>query len=193
MSKASELSDEILILRSARGDQEAFVQLVHRYEQPLAALIRYRIGSGHDAEDVLQETLLQAWLGVRRLRDPAKVRYWLLQVARNRCRDFLRSPQRRDQPTDPQYLVEWLNRNGRAVAAARQAVAEVRDVLEQVPHREREAAKLFYLEGLTIAEIAKRSRSPEGTVKRRLFDARHHMRHPLGLLSGQTDGEKQNE
>ncbi len=181
MSSRPDTSDESLVRRSAGGDRDAFVQLVRRYEQSLAALIRYLVGGGHDAEEVLQETLLQAWLGLPALRDPARVRPWLLQVARNRCRDFARSPQRRDQPTDPETLLLRLNRRGRAAAAARQTAAEVRDALEHVPEREREAAWFFYLHGLTIAEIAKRSRSPEGTVKRRLFDARRHMRRALGL------------
>jgi len=192
MSKTFEPSDDSLVRRSAAGDRDAFLQLVHRHGQSLAALIRYRIGGGHDAEDVLQETLLQAWVSVRTLRDPAKVRPWLLQLCRNRCRDFMRSPQRRDQPTDPQRLLMWLNRHGRAAAGAGQVAAEVREALEQVPEREREAAKLFYLHRLTIAEIAKRSHSPEGTVKRRLFYARHHMRTALGLLSDETRKENEN-
>ena len=191
MSKTSKPSDESLVRRSTAGDRDAFAQLLRRHEQPLAALIRYNIGGGHDAEDVLQETLLQAWLGVRALRDPAKIRPWLLQIARNRCRDFIRSPQRRDRPTDPQDLSVLLNRNGRAAQAER-APAEAHEALEQVPEPEREAAELFYLHGFTIAEIAKRSRSPQGTVKRRLHDARHHMRRAFGLCPDKARKENDN-
>lgn len=141
---------------------------------------------------MLQEALLQAWLGAGALRDPAKVRPWLLQIARNRCRDFLRSPQRRDRATDPQRLLLWLNQHGRAAAATGQATAEAHEALQHVPEPEREAAKLFYLHGFTIAEIAKRSRSPVGTVKRRLHDARHHMRRAFGLLPDETRKENDN-
>jgi len=59
--------------------------------------------------------------------------------------------------------------------------AEVVEALEEAPTAEREAARQFYLQGLTIAEIAARSRSPEGTVKRRLYHARNHVRRSLGI------------
>lgn len=186
-------SDATLIRRSLAGDKEAFVELVKHYEQPLAALIRYQIGDLHHAEDVLQETLFQAWAGLYRLRDPSKFRAWLLQVARNRCRDFEKSPQRRNRPTEERKLVALLNRFGRAIAKADSKVAEVADALEQVPSAERQVARLFYLKGLTISEIAKRSRCPEGTVKRRLFEARRHLREALGVPSRKSKKEKDYE
>ena len=53
--------------------------------------------------------------------------------------------------------------------------------LEEIPKTERKAAQLFYLEGFTIAEIAARSRCAEGTVKRRLFQARARLRQSFGI------------
>ena len=73
-----------------------FVALIRRHERPLAALVRNRIGSVDSVPDVLQETLLQVWTGLRHHETPKRVRPWILQVARNRCRDFLRSRQRRE-------------------------------------------------------------------------------------------------
>ena len=176
-------SDATLVKRGLAGDQEAFVELVKRHEQPLAALIRYRIGDRHHAEDVFQETLLQAWRGLRGLRDPSKVRAWLLQVVRNRCRDFLKSSQRRDRPTDEPTLSECLNRYGRTSGRPHEVASDVVESLEQVPAAQREAAELFYLKGLTIKEIAKRTQRPEGTVKRRLFHARERLRRAFGVAS----------
>ena len=47
------------------GDKAAFVALVRRYDRPLRALVRDRLGSGDAVEDVLQETLMRAWSGLR--------------------------------------------------------------------------------------------------------------------------------
>ena len=176
-------SDRTLIRRSLKGGREAFVELIRRHEQPLAALIRRHVGDLHEAEDVLQETLLQAWVGLRRLRDRTKFRAWLLSVARNRCRDFHKSPQRRHKTTDAETMTVYLARLGRVAAKTREEREEVLGALEEVPPAERKVAELFYRKGLTIAEIAERTRSPEGTVKRRLYHAREHLRDALGVRS----------
>ncbi len=174
-------SDRTLARRSRGGDREAFIELIRRHEEPLAALIRRQVGDPHHAEDVLQVTLLQAWLGLRHIRDPRKVRAWLLQIARNRCRDFFRSAQRRMETADEEALEIHLDRYGRSVARNESARAEVFDAFDKIPAAERRAARLFYRSGLTIAEIAARTHAEKGTVKRRLFDAREHLRRALGV------------
>ncbi len=184
-------SDVVLIRQSLAGNQEAFVELVRRHEEPLAALIRYQVSGLHHAEDVFQETLLSAWVSLPRLRDRTKVRAWLLQVARNRCREFHKSHQRHAKTVDQPQLIAYVNRYGRTVRNADAIATEAVEALENVPPAARKAARLFYLRGLTIAEIAKRTRRPPGTVKRLLFHARAHMRRTLGITPSKK--EKQDE
>jgi RNA polymerase sigma-70 factor (ECF subfamily) len=69
--------------------------------------------------------------------------------------------------------------------------SEAVSALEELPSDKRQAARLFYLKGLTISEIAKRTRSPEGTVKRRLFEARRHMRKALGISGPKSKSKKE--
>ena len=180
------LDDAVLVARCAVGDAAALAVLIRRHEQPLAALIRRLVDSAADAEDVMQETLIAAWVGIRRVRAPASARAWLLQVARNRCRDYRRSPQRRDTPTEAPALEWHVNAAGRAAGPREDPVADVLSVLDDIPPHEREAIRLFYLQGLSIAEIAARARCPEGTVKRRLHDGRQHLRGLLGA-AGRED------
>jgi RNA polymerase sigma-70 factor (TIGR02960 family) len=80
-----------LLTRARTGDQEAFRQLVEPYRHHLQ-LHCYRIlGSVHDAEDALQETLLSAWQGLGGFEERASVRTWLYRVATNCCLKALRS------------------------------------------------------------------------------------------------------
>ena len=173
--------NETLARLSAQGDESAFVELIRRHERQLAALIQYHLGNRDYAEDVLQETLLQAWVGIRRLREPKTVGRWLLRIAKNRCYDFLKSAQRRDQPIETGELTQIINRFSHRQVRQRYLLNDAVAALEEVPETERNAAKLFYLEGFTIAEIAARSRCAEGTVKRRLFQARAHLRESFGI------------
>jgi len=83
-----------LLTRARAGDQEAFRQLVEPYRHHLQ-LHCYRIlGSVHDAEDALQETLLSAWQGLGGFEERASVRTWLYRVATNCCLKALRSRRR---------------------------------------------------------------------------------------------------
>jgi len=176
--------DEILLLRCVRGDETAFVQLVRRYRQPLIRYVRWRIGDPDDAEDVFQETLIAAWVGLSQVRDSGRIRPWLMHVARNRCRDYFRVRGRQDVPLDEQALQDAATRSGLHQHRQGQVFADVLDALdalETAPPAAREAARRFYLEGLTVAEIAAETHSPPGTVKRRLFQARSAARASLGI------------
>jgi RNA polymerase sigma-70 factor, ECF subfamily len=80
-----------LLPRARAGDEEAFRQLVEPYRHHLQ-LHCYRIlGSVHDAEDALQETLLSAWRGLGGFEERASVRTWLYRVATNCCLKLQRS------------------------------------------------------------------------------------------------------
>lgn len=172
--------DQQLARQVLEGNEAAFVTLIRRYERVMAALIRSRIGSGEQVQDVMQETLVHVWRGLRR-DTPRKVRPWLLQVARNRCRDYFRSPQRRELYVGSEVLTPLVNRSGLALAREREAATAILEAMDEVPERERDALRAFYLDGLSIAEIAARHRSPDGTVKRRLSHGRDRIRKSMGI------------
>ena len=123
-------------------------------------------------------TLLHAWQGLGQLRDPAKIKVWLLGVARNRCRDHLRSAQRQREHTASRPPEFYLGRAGRTFRDEEREW-DVQDAMQQISPTHRDVLRLFYLEGLTIAEISRRARKAEGTIKSRLFHARAAMRRLL--------------
>ncbi|MDE2703627.1 MAG: RNA polymerase sigma factor, partial [Gemmatimonadota bacterium] len=175
-------SDQLLAEQVRQGNEQAFVHLIRRYERTLAGLIRHRVGPSDQVQDVLQETLVHAWSGLRR-DTPRDVRAWLLQVARNRCRDYFRSTQRRELFVETEVLTPMVNRFGVAQARQREAAADIVEAMEEIPDHERAALRAFYLDGLSIAEIAARHRCPNGTVKRRLSHGRDRIRTVLGVTS----------
>jgi RNA polymerase sigma-70 factor (ECF subfamily) len=89
------------IFEAAReGDQDAYRGLVERHGAELHAHCYRMLGSLHDAEDALQETLLRAWRGLPRLSRRQSLRNWLYRIATNVCLDALANRRARMLPVD---------------------------------------------------------------------------------------------
>ncbi|MEV5573304.1 sigma-70 family RNA polymerase sigma factor [Spirillospora sp. NPDC052269] len=96
MTAASEL-----IVRCRAGDAEAFRELVEPFRRELMVHCYRFLGSMHDAEDALQETLFDAWQGFGAFEARSSVRTRLYRVATNRCLKVLRSARRRPRTAAP--------------------------------------------------------------------------------------------
>ena len=91
--------DESTLLPALRaGDELAFQRLTDRYRRELLVHCYRMLGSVHDAEDVLQETLLRAWRGLESFQGRSALRPWLYRIATNACLDAIASRRRRALP-----------------------------------------------------------------------------------------------
>src|SRR5438132_12728080 len=91
--------DESALLPALRaGDELAFQRLTDRYRHELLVHCYRMLGSFHDAEDALQETLLRAWRGLESFQGRSGLRPWLYRIATNACFDVIASRRRRALP-----------------------------------------------------------------------------------------------
>jgi RNA polymerase sigma-70 factor (TIGR02960 family) len=108
-----------LITRARAGDGDAFRELIEPHRRELHVHCYRMLGSLHDAEDALQDTLLAAWQAIAGFEGRASIRTWLYRIATNRCLNALRSASRRParawdnpqvEPPEPTGLgeVPWL-------------------------------------------------------------------------------------
>jgi RNA polymerase sigma-70 factor (ECF subfamily) len=189
---------ESALARARAGDEQAFSDLVAGYLRELH-LHCYRIlGSVADAEDVMQETLLAAWQGLRGYEGRASLRAWLYRIATNRCLNALRDSSRRPQrqppwppfnPPEPSRQGDpvWLDPipddlldgiadraqepGARYEAKETFALAFVA-ALQHLPPRQRAALVLRDALGFSSAEVAGMLESSEASVNSALRRAR---------------------
>ena len=171
-------TDADLVAAALGGDRAAFGSLIDRHRAQAARVARAMLGSREDADDVVQEALLQAFLGLERLRDPAAFGAWLSGIAANLARMRIRATRDLAGPYDVA---------GRAVPESFEpalldeldSLEKLRAALEPLPPAERDAVLMHYVDGLTAQDIAALLGERPGTVRVRLHRARERLRRRL--------------
>lgn len=158
-----------LFARIVAGDREAFAAFYDLHAPVLFGFCVRILKDARDAEDVLQETFVQAWRDARRFDGArASVRSWLFTIARSRALDRWRSRrslEKRVSATDAALLEGAVD--GRDAAAAADVKDFVGRALAQLNENEQAVLRLAYFEGMTQEEIAARLNEPLGTIKSR--------------------------
>lgn len=179
-----------VIERARRGEAAAVVVIVGRFRGYALELARALVGDGQLAEDAVQQAFMRAVGSLGSLRDAGAFAGWLRQIVRTEC-DHIR--RRKMLPSRSEGECEEVVDGGGSPleAAIGQEMAEtVRQAVCALPVTNREAVRLYYLDERSCSEVAGILQVPEGTVKRRLYDARELLRQELRGLMGEVDDQK---
>ncbi|MGB7790438.1 MAG: RNA polymerase sigma factor [Terrimicrobiaceae bacterium] len=161
------------------GDDSALTELIRKYQQPLFGFICRYTGDEETARDILQETFVRLYFGVRRFKPRAKFATWLYSIAMNLCRDDARSKQRRQSyatesldVNDLHRRVPFADRPPDSDASSREQLAMLQKAIEELPHDLRTALLLFAVEGHSQWECAELLGISPKAVETRVYRAR---------------------
>ncbi len=166
-------SDERLAAAAGEGDEGAFEALVLRYRQPLIWYSR-RLGLREArAEDVVQQSLMRAWVSLQRGAAVMNVSAWLYRIAHNATIDALRGPaESHEQLTEAVGEIAAVNADPERAVALREVLAD----LAALPNMQREALLCTAVEGRSNEQAALALGVSGGAVRGLVYRARAALR-----------------
>lgn len=147
-----------------------FEALLLQHRGPIERSVKFRIDNIQDAEDVLQETFLTGFQKFDTLKDQAQFKFWMLAIAKNKCRDYYRKQYRRQETSLEELCGLTAN------AEELEILSPVQETLEKLRLQDRAMLRLTYEQRMPQAQIAERLQIPVGTVKSRLYTAKQHFK-----------------
>jgi RNA polymerase sigma-70 factor (ECF subfamily) len=167
-----------VIARVLAGEREAFHVLLQRHSAALLASLRAALANREDAREVLQETWLRAYRNLAHLREPARLRAWLLSIALN----LARARHRRADARVPEALGEpepAVEDEHPADLERGEELARLRARMAELPARQREVVDLRVNHELSHAEIADLLGISEEASRASYYQGLRHLRQAL--------------
>ena len=184
VSSVTEQDEAQFVAASKQGDQDAFAQLVQRYQRRIFNLVFRMLQHYEEACEVTQEAFLAAWQGLPSFRGDARFSTWLYRIAYN-CALKQLEQRKRDKALQVVVQAEQVVANtgqeepvdAALERHARQAL--VHEHLSELPSKYRIVLVLRHLQEMTYEEMAEILSMPIGTIKTHLFRARNLLKERL--------------
>jgi RNA polymerase sigma factor (sigma-70 family) len=180
----TEKTDIELVALARTGDKDAFGLLAQRYQVIARRFATRLLGESESAPDLVQEAMLQAYLSLARLRDPARFKSWLCGIVLNVCRSHLRD--RKVAFFSLEAIIGGLQfypAPFSAAVATPEKIAEERelyrivlDAVNTLSPGDRDIILLFYYAQLSLQEMVTAMNVSAGSVKVRLHRARRRLK-----------------
>jgi RNA polymerase sigma-70 factor (ECF subfamily) len=190
--------DADLVDRLRAGDEDAFVELLNRYQSRLLRLAQATVGSRAVAEEVTQDTWLAVMRGVERFEGRASFKSWLYKVLLNRARTAAGREQRAGRPDED--IAERFDSGGHWVnppvpwsdqvddhLVATELAARVRSLLPRLAEAQRQVVILCDIENVDPADVAAMLGISDGNQRVLLHRGRQRLR---ALLTEEMGGTR---
>ena len=191
--------DVQLIRKILSGDDEAFNALVQKYQKSVHTLVWRNIGDFHYAEEITQDTFLQAYEKLSTLKNPSQFAGWLYVIANRLCIAWIREQRLAMQPLDDTSVkiidnltYERYILDQRETEAIERRYEIVEKLLAKLPESERTVMTLYYLGEMTTKEIGDFLSVPVNTILSRLHRARKRLQEKGEFLQMPSNNQQQN-
>ena len=179
-AELADCDDLTLLARARDDDREAFTHLVRRHQAAALRVAAVICGSTSDAEDVVQDAMVDVHRNMSSYRGTGSVRSWMLRIVANRAKNHVRGRVRRLRRDDHHARTHLRFAESADQAADLRLEHEaLADALRRLAGHDREVLACRFVAGLTEAETAEVLGTPVGTVKSRTSRALQRLQQEL--------------
>ena len=191
--------DDVQLIQSIlSGNDAAFTTLVGKYQKSVHALAWRKVGDFHFAEEITQDTFLQAYKKLATLRNPNQFAGWLYVIANNLCKRWNQKKKLSTQSLEGTPVVEIENASYKRYVSGQRETDNterrheiVKKLLQRLPESERTVVTLHYLGEMTAKEIGKFLGVSVNTINSRLRRAKKRLQEREELLIQEMLGSVQ--
>jgi RNA polymerase sigma-70 factor (ECF subfamily) len=182
------IQDCSLVREAQGGNQAAFEQLVHTYDQAVLRLALRLTGSESDAQDIHQEAFLKVYKTLHGFRFECSFSTWIYRIVTNVCLDHLRRNRARRKSSAIDVDDDLLNQlsddkpgnNPEQQLLDRELRAQILRALRRLTPRERMVFDMRHFQGLRLRSVSEILKASEASVKMTFFRATRKLRFQLG-------------
>ncbi len=155
----------VRLLRNEKTRSLAFTQIVEEYKEKLYWQIRRMVLNHDDADDVLQNTFIKAWMGLDSFRGEAKLSTWLYRIASNETINFLERRKKTITSIDDADNGVALQLEGDPYFDGDETQRQLQEAIATLPVRQRQVFNLKYFEEMKYEDMSEMLSTSVGALK----------------------------
>lgn len=171
--------DELLDLKRAKKkDKQAFERIINKYSSKLYVIAKSRLSNEEDIKDAIQETIMNSYINIRKLKDETKFNSWITSILINSCNKIYN--QRKIKLVSYEEMVE--NNNSFKTDEDISKLNEnqsFQDIISFLEVEDRTIITLYYIEEYTTKDIAEILNINESTLRSRIGRIKEKIRKEL--------------
>ena len=167
---------EELIKRAQKGDKEAFTEIILSIRNELYKIAKTRIINENDIDDIIQETMIEAYKSIKKLRDLKKLKMWVIKILINKFNKFYKRKSKKDISLEETNINNIIARNNNEDI---ENDMNFYSLIRNLKYDERIVILLYYMEGYSVEEISEMIKMNKNTVKTNLYRARQKIKNEI--------------
>lgn len=169
----NEIKMEELIEKAKKGDEKAFTELIISMEKDLYKIARMRLFCEDDINDAVQETIIQTFKSINKIKHPEYFKTWIIKVLINKCNKMYKKENRKNESEYDETIVKEMTSIDDETNIKN---LDFYILIGKLNYKERITLTLYYLEELTTKEISKILKEPESTIRNRILRTKQKLK-----------------